>query len=304
MKMEPVAHIDIVGRESKKRAWEQDTESDRAKSPSMNSQRKYRRTHVRLPVNDSRSPRRAEYSRGHSGGGGGDGTGGAGGAGSGVGGPSEKESDMSWQISKSANTRNCDQPNNPRPLHKNGELFIELPRSVFPRGTRGKNDPRNAAMKAARDSYVQQRLREQKRQEYQIQRLVGENRAKRHAATATKTHLPPADRATFRPTVSLPSNTDPYTPTASTSIVAMTDVLQQLQKPLPSTQTHHSATSHRNEDNWRSWAEVRLVVFGLTPSATTHNLWTSLKKEGNITDIDIRSDRKSPGSRHAMVTFR
>lgn len=60
----------------------------------------------------------------------------------------------------------------------------------------------------------------------------------------------------------------------------------------------------RRWDNWASWSEVQVKVFGLTANITTSDLWKCFSKEGTIVTIELFEDRTGARDGKALVRFR
>lgn len=60
----------------------------------------------------------------------------------------------------------------------------------------------------------------------------------------------------------------------------------------------------RRWDDWASWSEVQVKIFGLTANITTSDLWRSFSKEGTIVTIELFEDGAGARDGKALVRFR
>ncbi|KAI4149277.1 MAG: hypothetical protein LQ341_001368 [Variospora aurantia] len=73
----------------------------------------------------------------------------------------------------------------------------------------------------------------------------------------------------------------------------------------PSPRARPSGAVARRDDDWKTWAELRLKVVNLPTTISTQELWASFKRHGTVTQIEIIEDNR--GARvgtAARVTFR
>lgn len=59
----------------------------------------------------------------------------------------------------------------------------------------------------------------------------------------------------------------------------------------------------RRDDDWRTWAELRLKVMGLPVGITTQELWACFCWHGSVTQIEIMEDSKGNRDGNARLTF-
>ncbi|KAL9029678.1 MAG: hypothetical protein Q9196_002102 [Gyalolechia fulgens] len=59
----------------------------------------------------------------------------------------------------------------------------------------------------------------------------------------------------------------------------------------------------RRDDDWRTWAELRLRVTGLPPDITTQELWACFSRHGSVNQIEIMEDSRGVRDGVARVTF-
>ena len=57
-------------------------------------------------------------------------------------------------------------------------------------------------------------------------------------------------------------------------------------------------------NNWTKWVEIHVVLFRLSPTISTADLWSSFHDEGNITSIEIFEDSSGSRTGKAKIKFR
>ena len=57
-------------------------------------------------------------------------------------------------------------------------------------------------------------------------------------------------------------------------------------------------------DQWNTWVEIHVILFGLSPTISTGNLWSSFHDEGDITSIEIFEDSSGHRTGKAKIKFR
>ena len=75
-------------------------------------------------------------------------------------------------------------------------------------------------------------------------------------------------------------------------------------RPRGTTQRQYAGAATRPYNDWTTWVEVSIILFGLTPDVSTHDLWNSFNKEGNITTIDIFENLSGSRTGKAKIRFR
>ena len=60
----------------------------------------------------------------------------------------------------------------------------------------------------------------------------------------------------------------------------------------------------RLSNNWTTWVEIHVVLFRLSPTISTGDLWSSFHDEGNITSIEIFEDSSGSRTGKAKIKFR
>lgn len=60
----------------------------------------------------------------------------------------------------------------------------------------------------------------------------------------------------------------------------------------------------RRENDWTTWDEVNIKVYGLNPSVETVDLWKRFSREGSVTMIKIFEDSKGNRNGKASIRFR
>ena len=75
-------------------------------------------------------------------------------------------------------------------------------------------------------------------------------------------------------------------------------------RPRGTAQRQYGGAAARPYNDWTTWVEVSIVLFGLTPNVSTHDLWSSFNKEGNITTIDIFENLSGSRTGKAKIRFR
>lgn len=73
---------------------------------------------------------------------------------------------------------------------------------------------------------------------------------------------------------------------------------------LLSQQLHQNGAAVRRENDWTTWVEITIRVYGLTPIVSTLDLWKCFNREGPITTIKIFEDGKGNRDGKASIQFR
>lgn len=81
-------------------------------------------------------------------------------------------------------------------------------------------------------------------------------------------------------------------------------VLAPAHRPRATYQRSSGGPIARRWDNWASWPEVQVKIFGLTANITTSDLWKCFSKEGTIVTIELFEDRTGARDGKALVRFR
>lgn len=223
--------------------------------------------------------------------------------------------------------------------HRNHGSYIPNPhvryastlhRWPFTRGTRGRGDPRNAGMKE-----TQARFRtEQARRKIERPDFVGHFNAGASAKSsfnssgADQSYQTPiivptlevdmAVRTPSQPPVyhCLPPKPSQHRPQSNANMNGLynssssfgrantSSSRPSLQKyPLqPSLLYQQNGAVARRPDDWTTWNELRIKVYGLSPNVSTRDLWKAFSKEGSIAAIEIFED--SNGNREGKATIR
>jgi len=75
-------------------------------------------------------------------------------------------------------------------------------------------------------------------------------------------------------------------------------------RPRATNQRSSGGPIARRWDDWASWPEVQVKIFGLTANITTSDLWKSFSKEGTIVTIELFEDNTGARDGKALVRFR
>lgn len=71
-----------------------------------------------------------------------------------------------------------------------------------------------------------------------------------------------------------------------------------------SQQLQQNGAAVRRENDWTTWVEIGIRVYGLTPTVSTLDLWKCFNREGPITSIKIFEDGKGNREGKASIRFR
>lgn len=76
-------------------------------------------------------------------------------------------------------------------------------------------------------------------------------------------------------------------------------------KPVPySLSYRQDGAVARRQDDWSTWIELRVKIYGLPANVSTLDIWKCFSKEGSIAAIDIFEDRNGNRDGKAAVRFR
>lgn len=73
--------------------------------------------------------------------------------------------------------------------------------------------------------------------------------------------------------------------------------------PSQQPQQQHGAVARRQND-WTTWNELSVRLFGLPPNVSTRDLWKSLSKEGSIAIIELYEDSRGNRDGRGVIRFR
>lgn len=72
----------------------------------------------------------------------------------------------------------------------------------------------------------------------------------------------------------------------------------------PMHQRRNGSMVTQPQPDWTQWVEVRVKVFGLTPTVTTADLWKAFSKQGSVSTIEIFEDSSGNRNGKASIRFR
>ncbi|MCJ1464650.1 hypothetical protein MMC07_003263 [Pseudocyphellaria aurata] len=185
------------------------------------------------------------------------------------------------------------------------ETLKKVARSPFPRGTRGRGDPRNARMKAEREKYGAVPMAPRQTHPSVVSRTQSDN-------IMTPPAVPPS------PLVGIPrSGTSSRRSHLNRSASGVRNVnsspgrpVNAARRPSPQgpgapipQQYQHTGAVARRLDDWTSWIELSVRLFGLSPNVSTRDLWKSFSKEGTIAIIELYEDNRGNRDGKGVVRF-
>ena len=170
-------------------------------------------------------------------------------------------------------------------------------RSLFARGTRGRGDPRNEAMRQARQRYMDSKSAKE------TGPVSGHGRNTSQADGSSEKQYPSLsqgrrteDHGRSIPIHGPPSNLRPNNrfmrpePRAS---IASSQQPNNTRGPLA-----------QRQDDWTHWLELSVKLSRLDPSITTRDLWMTFNKEGSVIGIELFEDHNGRRDGKARVRFR
>ena len=199
----------------------------------------------------------------------------------------------------------------PSPSHS-AQMGVNRPitRPAFPHTSRGRGDPRNAAMREAR-ARSKQDLSEEGAHKPLHNNIYS-------SVTSPKPRAP-----NYQRTSSSESWNDFAAKTSGQSLNRNPSWSPQKDignRPRHDTMPHHTSPSARRSratdqragrgpiarrwENWASWPEVRVKIFGLTADITTSDLWKCFSKEGKVVTIELFEDSRGTRDGKGQVRFR
>ena len=60
----------------------------------------------------------------------------------------------------------------------------------------------------------------------------------------------------------------------------------------------------RRQDDWTTWNELNIRLFGLTANISTRDIWKGFSKEGSIVSIELFEDSKGTRDGRGVIRFR
>jgi hypothetical protein len=97
------------------------------------------------------------------------------------------------------------------------------------------------------------------------------------------------------PNVPDPSAPHRLAPRRAAQHAAWNSLSQQLQQ---------EGAAVRRDNDWTTWTELSIKVYGLTPNVSTLDLWKSFNGEGSITTIKLFEDSRGNRDGKARIGFR
>ena len=211
-------------------------------------------------------------------------------------------------------------------------MTYKAEKSLFSRGTRGRGDPRNAAMKAARTRFLaERRLEEAKEQQGGSYDGIGPNVSDRLGKSAGSSHYRRSNVAQQKEKTDLRNSKlshevsaqsprigpsipnykgKGYAPGSRSSRSSPGKELNDIDRH-PSVR-HFSSFKDQNQphgaiwrrpNDWTTWNELRIKIYGLTPNVSTRDLWMAFHREGSIASIEIFDDARGNRDGKAIVRF-
>ena len=219
------------------------------------------------------------------------------------------------------------------------EEIAQLIKRANQRGTRGRGDPRNESMKRARECYRREQLakhhQQPKQQEYILQispptrdmakiglavTLHGRGEVKFSPNTSCEDgrgfmqtpsrsshhsplpRQPPSQRRTQPHRHLIPIHGPPSSLGRHNNI---------FMRPPPTASRGEPQHQHqiagplvRRYNDWTTWVELGVKVYGLPSNVTTRDLWTNFSREGSIATIQLFEDFKGNRDGKAQIRFR
>lgn len=223
-------------------------------------------------------------------------------------------------------------PNTPQLLIESSArhyLDIKPRRGPFSRGTRGKGDPRNAAMREARMRHCAE-LQNQRQAELAQPASRSHNLTSANSSTSRNrfhhlTHLNQAPEENMvahafaqgsltrnlqpEPEQNLQfNNNGPNFRYSASSRGRSNNISNRFISQGPRgrvyNQNQQSGATIRREDDWTNWIELSIKVYNLPASISTLDLWKAFSKEGSISMIKVFEDGKGKRDGKASIRFR
>ena len=191
------------------------------------------------------------------------------------------------------------------------EVKQSIARSPLSRRSRGRGDPRNAVMQEARPRFRQQERADEdarKTRASNVDSSVASPRRGGSHLNRTSASRQWNDYATRtsgqtlvrNPSQSLQKNAEGQICNRNKAHRA----LPPAQRTRAMSQRSNGGPIARRWDDWASWPEVRVKIFGLTPNITTADLWKCFSKEGTIITIELFEDSKGARDGKGQIRFR
>lgn len=191
-------------------------------------------------------------------------------------------------------------------VNRHDQPLKKATRSPFPRGTRGRGDPRNARMKAERTRYEAEQLAERQKHTSALLSSATSN------DIMTPPTIPPSPLVgTPRPGMSSKRSQLNRSSTAPRNVISSPGrPVNAARRPSPQgpvapsqqPQQQHGAVARRQND-WTTWNELSVRLFGLPPNISTRDLWKSLSKEGSIAIIELYEDSRGNRDGRGVIRF-
>ena len=185
-------------------------------------------------------------------------------------------------------------------------------------GSRGRGKaPAKAVMKAARAHYREEKLANEKAQRHGASKMT----TSLTTARADYTAASPAITTSKPKLKSSPKQWTDYASHTSAGHHTEASHKPHFRNPRGGGMSNHSLSpynrsrgAHQRQyggpiarhyyNDWTSWVEVRVNLYGLTPNIGTYELGCSFKDEGNIVVIEIFEDSSGSRSGKAKIVFR
>ena len=183
--------------------------------------------------------------------------------------------------------------------------------SSSPRGSSGRGDPRNVVMPKSRAGFEQTQLAGEgaritlTNNIYSTVTSPDPNQPSHTRASSSQLWNDFASKTSGQPPDQAPSRS-PHKDAGNQELTRnMTrHALAPAHRPRATYQRSSGGPIARRWDDWASWPEVQVKIFGLTANITTSDLWKSFSKEGTVVTIELFEDSTGARDGKAMVRFR
>jgi len=179
------------------------------------------------------------------------------------------------------------------------------------RGSSGRGDPRNVVMHESRAGFEQTQLAGEGAQItvtnniYSTVTSPDPKEPSRNRALSSQSWNDFASKTSGQPLDRTPSRS-PRKDAGNQELTRnMTrHTLPPAHRPRATYQRSSGGPIARRWDDWASWPEVQVKIFGLTANITTSDLWRCFSKEGTIVTIELFEDSTGARDGKALVRFR
>ena len=192
-------------------------------------------------------------------------------------------------------------------------------RSLFARGTRGRGDPRNEAMRQARQRYMESKSakntrntgNQQRRPEGMLSRsrpISGpDQNASQIDGSADNQNPLPVNSGSFSQARRTQNHGQSISVHGPPSDLRPNNrfMRPEPRAPISSSQQPNNARGPlaRREDDWTHWLELNVKLSRLESSVTTRDLWMNFSREGPVISIELFEDHNGRRDGKGRVRF-